>query len=113
MDYFINFGYLTLKHSDVIMFLSVIIGKTKNRIIIGKKGDQITVGKAGIIMNKQQLCEMIDITSVSPTTSNINPTVIWNNYITNVTSFNKANETKLTTAINQAFEQSPYLQYNN
>lgn len=59
------------------------------------------------------LCEMIDITSVSPSTTNANPTVIWNNYITNVASFTKNDEGKLTNAINQAFKQSPYLQYNN
>ena len=59
------------------------------------------------------LCEMIDLSSVSTTTTNVNPTVIWNNYITNVASFNKANESKLTNAIGQAFKQSPYLQYNN
>lgn len=33
-------------------------------MITGKKGGQITVGTAGTIMNKQQLCEMIDISAV-------------------------------------------------
>lgn len=61
--------------------------------------------------NGSILCEMIDITSVTPTMSTANPSVIWNNYITNVISFSKANENKLMTAIAQAFQQSPYLKY--
>lgn len=57
------------------------------------------------------LCEMVDITSVSTSTTVSNPTVIWNSYITDVSSFSKNNATKLNNAIKQAFDQSPYLQY--
>lgn len=56
------------------------------------------------------VAEMVDITSVTKDTTTASPTVIWNNYITDI-NIPATNQAKLTKAIEQAFTQSPYLQY--
>lgn len=56
------------------------------------------------------VAEMIDITSVSKDTTSATPIVIWNNYITDINT-PATNRNKLTQAIDQAFAQSPYIQY--
>lgn len=61
--------------------------------------------------NHSLVCEMLDITSVTETSTTAKPTVIWNNYITGIQSFSTSNESKLSAAIDQSFKQSAYIQY--
>lgn len=56
------------------------------------------------------VAEMVDITSVSKESSTASPSVIWNNYITDINT-PATSQTKLTKAIDQAFAQSTYIQY--
>lgn len=58
------------------------------------------------------VCEIVDLSSVSKTTGSSKPTIIWNNYITDIGSITFNNEGKVARAIDQAFTQSPYIKYN-
>ena len=57
------------------------------------------------------VCEMVDITTISQTTTTSKPTVIWNCYITDIGTITPNNKDKVAKAIDQAFTQSPYIQY--
>lgn len=57
------------------------------------------------------VCEMVDISSVSKSGGTSKPTIIWNNYITDIGSITFNNEGKVAKAIDQAFTQSPYIKY--
>lgn len=57
------------------------------------------------------VCEMVDITSITKTSTANKPTIIWNSYITDIGTITPNNDYKVAKAIDQAFAQSPYLQY--
>lgn len=59
------------------------------------------------------VCEIVDITSVSKENNLSKPTVIWNSYITDIGVITTNNENKVAKAIDQAFNQSTYIKYNN
>jgi hypothetical protein len=57
------------------------------------------------------ICEMIDLSSVSEVSSSSKPTVIWNNYITGIYYIDSNMLPRLVKAVNQSFEQSPYIKF--
>jgi len=61
--------------------------------------------------NGSLICEMIDLSTVSETSSSSKPTVIWNNYITGIDYVNSSILPQLVKAVDQSFIQSPYVKY--
>ena len=56
------------------------------------------------------IAEMVNITSVTQQTTTTKPSIIWNNYITDINT-PSTNKNKLIQAIEQAYIQSPYISY--